>query len=87
MSDDKPRWMTKLGLEDIAEALDVTLNGIEAVRYGRGEKKTGFVLFLYPFGDTSGRTNYVSNNAGREEVTKMLEEQLRFFRDDDAQRH
>lgn len=82
---DKPQWMTKVGLEDIAKGLDVTLNGKDAVLENKGERKTGFVLFLYPFGDDSSRTNYVSNNAGREEVTKMLEEQLRFFRGEDVQ--
>ena len=45
----------------------------------RGEHRhTGFVLLVFPFGDDSGRCNYMSN-ADRRSVVTMLKEQIARF--------
>jgi hypothetical protein len=58
----------------IAETLDELFNGD-----ARGpDRKTGFVLMVFPFGNTAGRANYISN-AERSDVVTMLKEQLARF--------
>lgn len=56
----------------LAQLLDGVLNG--DVR----PKETGFVLLVFPFGDTEGRCNYISN-AERADVVTMLKEQIARF--------
>ena len=50
--------------------------------FNRGEKhpdrRTGWVLMVYPFGIVQGRCNYISNSR-REDVICMLKEQLPYF--------
>ncbi len=59
----------------VAEGLDRIFNG-EA----RGaERQTGFVLLVFPFGESEGRCNYISNGANRKEVAIMLREQAARF--------
>jgi hypothetical protein len=59
----------------IARTLDEIFNG-EA----RGQdRKTGFVLLVFPFGSTDGRCNYISNGADRRDVVVMLKEQIARF--------
>jgi hypothetical protein len=62
-------------MNTIAGVLDEAFNG-EA----KGEdRKTGFVLLVFPFGDQEGgRTNYISN-ASRKDVVTMLKEQVKRF--------
>lgn len=60
----------------IASALDDMFNG-EAV--GK-DRKVGFVLLVFPYGEDEGRCNYVSNGARREDMVKLLEEQAQRFR-------
>ena len=62
---------------DLAKAIDVFFNGGKLGGEG-GPKKTGFVLLVFPFNDTEGRCNYISN-AARADVIVMLKEQLARF--------
>jgi hypothetical protein len=60
----------------VASGLDTFFNG-EA----RGaDRKTGFVLLVFPFGDDSGRCNYISN-ADKIDIAKMMEEQIKRIRE------
>ena len=59
----------------VAEVLDHAFNG-EA----RGEdRKTGFVLLVFPFGEGEGRCNYISNGADRKDVVTLMKEQIKRF--------
>ena len=52
----------------VAEGLDRIFNG-EA--HGQ-DRKTGFVLLVFPFGDSdSGRCNFISNGAERRDVITL----------------
>jgi len=57
-----------------AHGLDRIFNG---VAHGK-ERKVGFVLLVFNFGDQSGRCNYISN-ADRSDVMNLLREQLARF--------
>jgi hypothetical protein len=62
-------------MEAVARALDEVFNG-EA----RGaDRPTGFVLLVFPFGETEGRCNYISNGADRAQMVKLLREQANRF--------
>lgn len=56
----------------VAAVIDEFLNGEER------PKHTGFVLLVFPFEGHEGRANYMSN-AMREDVVRLLREQLRYF--------
>ncbi len=60
----------------VARTLDEVFNG-EA----RGaERKIGFVLLVFPFGEVKdGRCNYISNGADRRDMIKLLREQANRF--------
>lgn len=62
-------------MEAVASALDKAFNGD-----AKGpDKKTGFVLLVFPYGDQSGRCNYISNGADRQDIIKLLREQANRF--------
>lgn len=59
----------------IVRALDETFNGDK-----RGpDRNTGFVLMVFPFGDHSGRCNYMSNGADRRDVVTLMKEMIARF--------
>jgi hypothetical protein len=59
----------------IAQALDGMFNG-----NARGDdRKTGFVLMVFPFADQSGRCNYISNGAGRRDIVVLMKEMIARF--------
>jgi hypothetical protein len=59
----------------VAEALDRTFNG-EA----RGDdRKVGFVLLVFEFGEKQGRCNYISNGADRNDIVTLFKEQIKRF--------
>lgn len=59
----------------LAHALDRVLNGED-----RGaDRKIGFVLLTFPFGDDAGRCNYISNGADRRDIVTMFKEQIARF--------
>src|SRR3954469_6706776 len=58
-----------------AAALDEMFNG----QVGGEGRKTGFVLMVFPFGDTSGRCNYISNGADRRDIVVLMKEMIARF--------
>ncbi|TMQ14149.1 MAG: hypothetical protein E6J90_27300 [Deltaproteobacteria bacterium] len=60
-------------MNSMAQYIDRFFNGPAA-----GERKTGFVLLVFPLGEHAGRCNYISNGR-REDVVVMLKEQLARF--------
>lgn len=62
-------------MNGVARALDETFNGD-----ARGkDRKVGFVLLLFEFGEQEGRCNYISNGANRKDVVTLLKEQIKRF--------
>jgi hypothetical protein len=58
-----------------AQALDEIFNG-----KARGaDRKVGFVLLVFPFGNQDGRCNYISNGADRRDIVTMFKEQIARF--------
>lgn len=43
------------------------------------DRKVGFVVLLFPFGENKGRCNYISNGASRADMVKLLREQANRF--------
>lgn len=60
----------------LAATLDKIFNGSTKA----ADRKTGFVLIVFPFSEAheGGRANYISN-ANRRDVVTMLKEQIRRF--------
>jgi hypothetical protein len=44
-----------------------------------GTRKTGFVLLVFPYGDKSGRCNYISNGADRKDIVLLMKETIARF--------
>ena len=62
-------------MNEVARALDKIFNG-EA----KGDdRKTGFVLLVFPFGENEGRANYISNGADRKDICTLFREQIKRF--------
>src|SRR5215211_6374762 len=59
----------------VAEALDVMFNG----KAGGPGRETGFVLMVFPYGDKTGRCNYISNGANRDDVVTLMKEMIARF--------
>jgi hypothetical protein len=62
-------------MQAIASTLDEVFNGTDKGR----ARKTGFVLLVFPFGNTDGRCNYISNGADRRDIVVMMKEQIARF--------
>lgn len=60
-------------MKGLARAIDDLFNGPIG-----SQKKTGFILMVFPFNDHAGRCNYMSN-ADRKDVVVLLKEQLARF--------
>jgi hypothetical protein len=78
--------MTKLGdapieqryrdqMNAVAKALDETFNGDAKGK----DRKTGFVLLVFPYQDTEGRCNFISNGADRKDIVTMFKEMIARF--------
>lgn len=52
----------------VAQALDHTFNGDAK----GNDKKVGFVLMLFEYGNHDGRCNYISNGADRKDVVVLM---------------
>lgn len=67
---------------DLKEVMNGLAAGIDKVINGdvpRGERKNGFILMVFPFGQTDKpRCNYISS-AERQDVIILLKEQLARF--------
>jgi hypothetical protein len=59
----------------IALLLDVAFNG----KNYDDARSTGFVLLVFPFGSKTGRCNYISNGADREDIVRLFKEQIKRF--------
>jgi hypothetical protein len=67
----------------VARGLDEVFNG-EAKG---AERKTGFVLLVFPFGDADGsRCNFISNGADRRDVVSLMKEMIARFEGQPEQR-
>jgi len=59
----------------LATALDAVLNpGTKGT-----DRKTGFVLLVFPFESHEGRANYISNGADRRDIVALFKEQIKRF--------
>jgi hypothetical protein len=62
-------------MQAVAAALDTTFNGdLKAPN-----KTTGFVLLVFPYGDRSGRANFISNGADRRDIVTLFKEMVARF--------
>jgi hypothetical protein len=43
------------------------------------DRKTGFVLMVFPFADFDGRCNYISNGADRNDIVTLMKEMIARF--------
>jgi hypothetical protein len=77
MADAPIELTVREAMNNLAAALDKILNGEKIDQ--SGGRQNGFVLLLFPYGDKSGRCNYVSNGANREDIVKMFKEQIKQF--------
>jgi hypothetical protein len=59
----------------ICKALDQVFNG-DATGDNR---KVGFVLLVFEFGEQEGRCNYISNGADRTDIVTLMKEQIKRF--------
>ena len=62
-------------MNSIAGVLDEAFNGEAKGK----DRKTGFVLLVFPFNDHEGRCNYISNGADRKDIVVMMKEQIKRF--------
>lgn len=73
-----PGIVTNADYIGIVRALDEFLN-----HGAKGDARaTGFVVMIFPFGDRSGRCNYISNGADRNDVVKLMKEMITRFEED-----
>jgi hypothetical protein len=62
-------------MNQLARGIDEIFNGA-----AKGDARTtGFVLMVFPFGDKSGRCNYISNGADRKDITVLMKEMIARF--------
>jgi len=62
-------------MREIAKFLDALFN-----ERARGkDRKTGFVLLVFPFDSHDGRANYISNGADRRDIVTLFKEQIKRF--------
>ncbi len=59
----------------VAHALDQTFNGDAK----GNDKKVGFVLLLFEYGEKHGRANFISNGADRKDVVALFKEMIARF--------
>jgi len=77
LGDGPIRQEYRAAMNAIAQGLDKILNG-EA----KGdERKTGFVLLVFPFGEAGqkNRCNFISNGADRRDVVTVMREMIARF--------
>jgi hypothetical protein len=69
----EPEYFQKMNA--IARALDEMFNGTDRGK----DRKTGFVLLVFNYGEDQGRCNYISNGADRKDVVTLMKEQIKRF--------
>lgn len=60
-------------MNKIAMTLDIIFNKDKL------DRKIGFVLLIFPFGEKDGHCNYISNGANRKDIIKLFQEQIKRF--------
>lgn len=67
----------------VAHSLDEIFNPETFAPHKRGidpsKRKVGFVLLVFEFGEQEGRCNYISNGAQRDDIVKLMKEQIARF--------
>jgi hypothetical protein len=58
----------------VVQTLDELFNG----KIGGPDRKVGFVLMVFPFGE-GGRTNYMSNGVDRKDIVTLMKEMVARF--------
>lgn len=73
MSDDKVSEAYRQQMHAIAETLDEFLNpGLQG-----DDRKIGFAVLIFPFGEThDGRVNWISNAANRQDMAALMKEMI-----------
>ena len=59
-------------MKQMARGLDEIFNG----GLKGDDRPTGFVLLVFPFGDRSGRANFISNGANRKDIVTLFKEMI-----------
>jgi hypothetical protein len=62
-------------MQHVAVVLDRFFNGDA---HG-ADRKTGFVLLVFDYGEGEGRCNYISNGADRKDIVTLFKEQIARF--------
>jgi hypothetical protein len=62
-------------MNGVARELDRIFNGDD---HG-ADRETGFVLLVFPLGDTGGRCNFISNGADRKDIVVLFKEMITRF--------
>jgi hypothetical protein len=62
-------------LNRLARSLDAAMNG----KAKGNDRKVGFVLLLFEYGEHEGRCNYISNGANRKDIVTLFKEQIKRF--------
>jgi len=69
----EPKYIAQMNA--IAQVLDEVFNGEAKGK----DKKVGFVLLLFEYGENEGRCNYISNGANRTDIVTLFKEQIKRF--------
>lgn len=76
----------RLGDAPIEEAYRERMNAIAAFLdeyFNQGttgdDRKVGFVMLVYEFGEHDGRCNFISNGAGRKDLVVLFKEMIKRF--------
>lgn len=62
-------------MNELAAFLDHQFNGDAK----GGDKKIGFVMMVFEYGEDSGRCNFISNGANRQDIVAMMKELIARF--------
>jgi hypothetical protein len=62
-------------MNGIAGALDTAFNG----KLRGNDRKVGFVLLVFEYGETEGRCNFISNGADRKDIVVLFKEMIKRF--------
>jgi len=62
-------------MEAVMRTLDEFMNGEARGR----DRRTGIVVLMFPFGDVTGRCNFMSNGADRKDLVTLFKEMIARF--------
>jgi hypothetical protein len=62
-------------MRSLATELDRAFNGSAK----GADRKVGFVMLVFEYGDKSGRCHYISNGADRKDIVTLFKEQIKRF--------